>query len=120
MAGKTERRGPDDVANYRELLMREQAPTVPGLLAKAGMKFGFYSDGIDTAAGLRQAVKKAIDAGLSRADAIRALTRNAAEIYGVPIALGSIERGKIANLVVTKGDVFEDKSTIEYVFVDRA
>jgi amidohydrolase family protein len=109
--------GPNDVANYRQLLMREQAPAVPGLLAKAGMKFGFYSDGIDTTAGLRQAVKKAIDAGLSKADAIRALTRNAAEIYGVSDRLGSIERGKIANLVITNGDVFEEKSTIEYVFV---
>ena len=109
---------PNDAPNYRELLMREQAPTVPGLLAKAGLKFGFYSDGIDTAAGLRQAVKKAIDAGLPRADAIRALTRNVAEMYGVGDRLGTIERGKIANLVVTKGDVFEDKTTIEYVFVD--
>lgn len=109
---------PNDAPNYRELLMREQAPTVPGLLAKAGLKFGFYSDGIDTASGLRQAVKKAIDAGLPRADAIRALTRNVAEMYGVADRLGTIERGKIANLVVTKGDVFEDKTTIEYVFVD--
>jgi imidazolonepropionase-like amidohydrolase len=82
------------------------------------LKFGFYSDGIDTATGLRQAVKKAIDAGLPRADAIRALTRNVAEMYGVADRLGTIERGKIANLVVTKGDVFEEKTTIEYVFVD--
>jgi imidazolonepropionase-like amidohydrolase len=109
---------PNDAPNYRELVMREQAPTVPGLLAKAGLKFGFYSDGIDTATGLRQAVKKAIDAGLPRADAIRALTRNVAEMYGLADRLGTIERGKIANLVVTKGDVFEDKTTIEYVFVD--
>jgi imidazolonepropionase-like amidohydrolase len=109
---------PNDAPNYRELVMREQAPTVPGLLAKAGLKFGFYSDGIDTAAGLRQAVKKAIDAGLPRADAIRALTRNVAEMYGLGDRLGTIERGKIANLVVTRGDVFEDKTTIEYVFID--
>jgi imidazolonepropionase-like amidohydrolase len=109
---------PNDAPNYRELLMREQSPTVPGLLAKAGLKFGFYSDGIDTAAGLRQAVKKAIDAGLPRADAVRALTCNVAEMYGVSDRLGTVERGKIANLVVTKGDVFEDKTTIEYVFVN--
>jgi hypothetical protein len=109
---------PNGAPNYRELLMREQAPSVPGLLAKAGLKFGFYSDGIDTTAGLRQAVRKAIDAGLPRADALRALTRNVAEMYGVADRLGTIERGKIANLVVTRGDVFEDKTTIEYVFVD--
>jgi imidazolonepropionase-like amidohydrolase len=110
--------GPNDAANYRELLMREQAPATPGLLAKAGLKFGFYSDGIDTAPELRKAVKKAIDAGLPRAEAIRALTRNVAEMYGVADRLGTIERGKIANLVVTKGDAFEATTTIEYVFVN--
>lgn len=109
--------GPNDTANYRELLMREQAPAVPGMLAKAGLKFGFYSDGIDTTSGLRQALKKALDAGLPRAAAIRALTLNVAEMYGVAERLGTIERGKMANLVVTRGDVFEEKSSIEYVFV---
>jgi imidazolonepropionase-like amidohydrolase len=38
-------------------------------------------------------------------------------MYGVADRLGAIERGKMANLVVTKGDVFEEKSTIEFVFV---
>ncbi len=52
------------------------------------------------------------------AEAMRALTLNAAEIYGVPDRLGSIEKGKIANLVVTRGDAFEDQATVEYVFID--
>ena len=109
--------GPTDTANYRVLLVREQAPAVPGMLAKAGLKFGFYSDGIDTTSGLRQALKKAIDAGLPRAAAIRALTLNVAEMYGVADRMGTIERGKMANLVVARGDIFEEKSSIEYVFV---
>ncbi len=109
---------PHEVPDYRELEMREQAPAVPGMLAKAGVKFGFYSDGLDSDADLTKALKKALDAGLSRADAIRALTLNTAEIYGVSDRLGSIEKGKIANLVVTKGAAFDDKSTIEYVFID--
>ena len=109
---------PTDIPNYRELVMEEQAPEVPGMLAKAGVKFAFYSDGVDSAPDLKKAIKKAVDAGLSRADAVRALTMNAAETYGVADRLGSIEKGKIANLVVTKGEAFDDKSTIEYVFVD--
>jgi imidazolonepropionase-like amidohydrolase len=109
---------PSDIPNYRDLLMRDRAPAVPGLLAKAGIKFGFYSDGVETAPDLKKALKKAIDAGLSRADAIRALTLNVAEIYGVSDCLGSIEKGKIANLTVTKGEAFDDKSTVEYVFID--
>ncbi len=109
---------PTDIPNYRQLVMIDQAPTVPGMLAKAGVKFAFYSDGVDTAADLKRAIKKAMDAGLSRADAIRALTLSAAEIYGLSDRLGSLDKGKIANVVVTKGDVFDDGATVEYLFVD--
>ncbi len=109
---------PADIPNYRDLVMREQGPGVPGLLAKAGVKFAFYSDGVDSAADLKKAVKQAIDAGLARQDAIRALTLSPAEIYGVADRTGSIAKGKIANLVVTEGDAFEDKTTIEYIFID--
>jgi len=52
------------------------------------------------------------DAGL------RALTLSPAEIYGVADRLGSIEKGKIANLVVTDGDLFDEKTKIKMVFVD--
>lgn len=109
---------PADVPNFRELVIREQAPAAPGMFAKAGIKFAFYSDGVDTAPDLKKAIKKAMDAGLSRADALRALTLSAAEMYGVADRMGSLEKGKIANVVVTKGEAFEDKTTIEYVFVD--
>ena len=46
------------------------------------------------------------------------MTLSAAEIYGVANRLGSIEKGKIANLVVTKGDLLSEKPGIQYVFVD--
>lgn len=109
---------PSESPDYRELQMREQAPAIPGMLAKAGVPFALYSDGVDAAPDLKKAVKKAMDAGLSRMDAVRALTLNAAQIYGVADRTGSIEKGKIANLVVTKGDAFDDKTSIQYVFID--
>jgi len=109
---------PADVPSLRELEVRANAPGVPALLAKAGVRFAFYSEGSETANDIKRQVKKAMDAGLSRADAIRALTLSAAEIYGVSDRLGSVDKGKIANLVVTKGDAFEDKTIVEYVFVD--
>jgi imidazolonepropionase-like amidohydrolase len=109
---------PSEVSSMRELTMRDKAPSVPGLLAKAGVRFAFYSDGVDSAADLKKALKKALDAGLSRGDAIRALTLSVAEIYGVADRMGSVDKGKIANLVVMKGDAFEEKTTVEYVFVD--
>jgi imidazolonepropionase-like amidohydrolase len=115
---KPKEEDPSEVASFRELTMRDKAPSVPGLLAKAGVRFAFYTDGVESAADLKKDLKKAVDAGLPRADAIRALTLNAAEIYGVADRLGSIDKGKIANLVVMKGEAFDEKTTVEYVFVD--
>jgi imidazolonepropionase-like amidohydrolase len=104
----------------RVLELRDKAPTSAGALAKAGVRFAFYSDGVATPKELMAAVKKAIDAGLPPADAVRALTLSAAAMYGVDDRIGSIDKGKIANLVVTDGDLFESKTKIKYVFVDGA
>ncbi len=53
-----------------------------------------------------------------RTPRLRALTLSPAEIFGVADRLGSIENGKIANLVITDGDLFDEKTKIKYVFVD--
>ena len=115
---KSKNSDPSEIPNYRDLELRAQAPAIPGMLAKAGVKFAFYSDGIDSAADLKKAVKKAIDAGLTRADAVRALTLSPADMYGVADRLGSIDKGKIANLVVMRGDAFDEKTTVEYLFIE--
>ncbi len=103
---------------YRQLVIREKAPTTPAVLKKNGIKFALYSDGLDAPRDLQRAIKKAIDNGLSREDALRALTLSPAEIYGVQDRLGSIEKGKIANLVVTKGEIFDERTKIQFVLVD--
>jgi imidazolonepropionase-like amidohydrolase len=102
----------------RILRLRDKAPLAAAALAHRGVKFAFYSDGLTNPRDLMRAVKKAVDAGLSADDAIRALTLSPAEIYGVAGRIGSIEKGKIANLVVTDGDLFAEKTRIKYVFVD--
>ncbi|HML18562.1 MAG TPA: amidohydrolase family protein [Bryobacteraceae bacterium] len=109
---------PDDVASLRVLEDRDKAPAAPAVLHQAGLAFAFYSDGIDQTRDLERAVKKAIDGGLPREAAVRALTLTPAEIYGVADRLGSIEKGKIANLVVTRGEIFEDRTKVEMVFID--
>ena len=109
---------PENVDTLRILEMRDKAPSTPGVLASSGIKFAFYSDGIATPRDVTRAVKKAIDAGLTPADAIRAMTLSAAEIYGVSDRIGSVDKGKIANLVVTEGDLFQDRTKVKYVFVD--
>jgi imidazolonepropionase-like amidohydrolase len=102
----------------RVLTLRDKAPSTPGVLARTGVRFAFYSDGIGNPKELFKAVKKAIDAGLSSDDAIRAMTLSPAEIYGMADRIGSIDKGKIANLVITDGDLFNEKSKVKYVFVD--
>jgi len=113
-------RSPDaeDTETLRTLIERDQAPTAPAALQKAGVKFALYSDGQDTPRDFQRAIKKAIDNGLSREDALRALTLSPAEIYGISDRVGSIDKGKIANLVLTKGEIFDDRTTVVMVFVD--
>jgi len=109
---------PDRVPSLRELRFRDRAPSSPAALAKAGVKFAFSSDGITSPAEILKAVKKSVDAGLAPDAAIRALTLAPAEIFGVADRTGSVEKGKIANLVVTDGDLFGEKTKIKMIFVD--
>jgi imidazolonepropionase-like amidohydrolase len=109
---------PEEKPSLRTLRFRDRAPSSPASLAKAGVKFAFYSDGITTPKDIVKAVKKSINAGLAPDAALRALTLSPAEIFGVADRLGSIETGKIANLVITDGNLFEEKTKIKMVFVD--
>jgi hypothetical protein len=109
---------PEEAESMRTLETRDKAALAPGVLQQAGVKFAFYSDGLDAARDLQRAVKKALDNGLSREAALRALTLSPAEIYGVANRLGSIEPGKIGNLVVTRGEIFDDRTKVEMVLVD--
>jgi imidazolonepropionase-like amidohydrolase len=109
---------PELEETLRTLRFRDRAPSTPAVLDKAGVKFAFYSDGIAAPRDILRNAKKSIDAGLRREAALRALTLTAAEIFGVADRLGSIEPGKIANLVVADGDIFEERTRIRMVFVD--
>jgi Amidohydrolase family len=102
----------------RELRFRDRAPGTPAALVKSGVKFAFYSDGLATPKDIFKNVKKATDAGLGSDAALRAMTLDAADILGLSDRLGSIAPGKIANLVVTDGDLFNEKTKVKHVFVD--
>ncbi len=109
---------PEATPSLRELRFRDRAPSSAAALEKAGVKFAFYSGGITAPKDILPAVKKAVDAGLPAEAALRALTLSPAEIFGVSETLGSIDKGKIANLVVTDGDLFDKKTKVKMVFVD--
>ncbi|MCA1586472.1 MAG: amidohydrolase family protein [Acidobacteria bacterium] len=101
----------------RTLRARANAPKTGSALEKAGVLFAFESDGLSDPKDFLKNAVKAVGAGLSRDAAVRALTMNAATIAGAADRIGSLEPGKMANLLVTDGDLFDDKTTIKHVFV---
>jgi hypothetical protein len=102
------------------LEVRDQAPSTPAILARSGVKFALYTGGLERRIDFLRSLKRATEAGLAPDDALRALTLWPAEIYGVSDRVGSIEKGKIANLVVTKGDLLQEGTQVKYVFIDGA
>ncbi|MGQ0538960.1 MAG: amidohydrolase family protein [Gemmatimonadaceae bacterium] len=86
-------------------------------LHRAGIRIAVSSGGLRPDAFLGN-VRKAIAGGLPRSAALEALTIRAAEAAGVEAQLGSIEAGKIANLVVTQGEPLSDSASVRAVFVD--
>src|SRR5690348_8582380 len=89
----------------------------PGVLAKAGVRFAFSSGGFEFSRDIPFQAGRAVAWGLDHDAAIRAMTLDAARILGVESEVGSIEPGKLANLVVEKGDALEITSEIEHVII---
>ena len=84
---------------------------------KAGVAFGFATASAkskDIPSNLRRIIK----AGLTEDQALAALTTSPASLLGVSDRLGSIDPGKVANLVVSRRPIFDEKSKVQYVFVD--
>lgn len=108
---------PDDEESLRSLKRRVEAPKCAGQLAQAGVTFAFGSAGASPQEFVKNA-GRSVKAGLAPETALRALTLSAAELLGVDQQLGSIEQGKVANLVVTDGDLFGEKTRVRHVFVD--
>jgi imidazolonepropionase-like amidohydrolase len=86
-------------------------------LMRAGVRFALASGGTRGADFIAN-VKKAVAAGLPRDSALAAVTIRPAEVAGVAEQLGSIESGKVANLVISDGDLLGDSGRVRMVFVD--
>ncbi|HEX8368838.1 MAG TPA: amidohydrolase family protein [Pyrinomonadaceae bacterium] len=100
------------------LRLRAETPKGAARLAQAGVKFAFQSGGMTNIGDFWTNAGKAIENGLNKDAALRAMTLGTAEIFGVENRLGSIEPGKIANLIVARGDIFAKDKAITHVFVD--
>ena len=102
--------------SMRVLRDRVERPKGAGILASAGVSLAITAgdDYADFLANLRRAVAGGLDEGA----ALRALTITPATLFGVADRLGTLEPGKIANLTVVTGDLFQEGGTVSQVFID--
>jgi imidazolonepropionase-like amidohydrolase len=104
--------GGDDDRERRDI---DEAQKNPAELHKAGVPFAL---GSAYGSAFLPNVRKVIEAGLPREAALRALTVEAARALGIADRTGTLERGKLANVVAWSGDPLDRRAKVKLVFVD--
>jgi imidazolonepropionase-like amidohydrolase len=89
----------------------------PGIMMKAGVKVAIVSNDTENSRNTPFEAGYAAAYGMGTDEAIKAITINPAEIFGVADKLGSLEAGKQANLIITDGDPLEPMTNVEHVFI---
>jgi hypothetical protein len=102
----------------REKAEKEIYPKNPARLAEAGLPFAFSSLGTDDPKSFAEGIQKAVDAGLPKEKALEALTKTPAAFFGLDRALGTIEPGKIANVVLAEGELLVKEAKVRAAFAD--
>ena len=92
-------------------------PMIPVELHKAGIKFAFGTFNTQFSRNLPYQAATAVAFGLPGEEALKAVTLNAAELWGVADQCGSVEKGKWADLIVTDGDPLETSTQIRHMFI---
>ncbi|MGA8026906.1 MAG: amidohydrolase family protein [Bryobacteraceae bacterium] len=105
-----------------QLPMRDDDPydapyTLPNEFFKAGVKICFGTFDVEFARNVPFEAAQAVAFGLPHDEALKGLTINSAQIFGVADQLGSIEKGKLADLILTDGDPMEAKTNIKGMFI---
>ncbi len=109
---------PEADESLQTLRYRDRAPTTPAALEAAGVRFAFYSGDLRRPTDMLDNARLAVRAGLTATAALHAFTLGAAEIFGVDDRLGSLEVGKIANIALADGDLFDASTHVRTVVVD--
>jgi imidazolonepropionase-like amidohydrolase len=107
----------DNIPSYDALGVRYENAA---LLARAGVTVALMETDTHNARNLRQQAGNAVAYGLPWEAALRAVTLAPAEIFGVAERYGSLDPGKVANVVVWSGDPFEFTTAVEHVFIRGA
>ncbi|MBK0379393.1 amidohydrolase family protein [Mucilaginibacter segetis] len=105
---------PVDARNisYEQLKNWELAPTNPGVLEKAGVKFAITSYGISNSRDFWTNLRKAIDYGLTEKQALNSLTTIPAEMLGIADKVGTLTKGKMASFIITSDSLFKADNII--------
>ncbi len=104
----------DNIPGYDSLGIRYENAA---LLAKAGVTVALLETDTHKSRNLRQQAGNAVSYGMTWDQALRAVTLSPAEIFGVADRYGSLEPGKVANVVFWSGDPFEFTTGVEHVFI---
>jgi len=109
--GRTEALPEDEDAPY------DDAESLPGDMFRAGVKFAFGTGNNEFVRNLPYNAARAVAYGLPADEGLKAVTINAAQIWGVADKMGSIEKGKWADLMVTTGDPLETPTQIKHLYI---
>lgn len=130
--------GGDDAGKLVDLLKEKKVPVIygpvqslpseeddpydlpyatPGILARAGVPFAISPGSTSASRTLPIEAGTAAGNGLSDEDALKAVTLYPAQILGIADRLGSLEPGKIANIVIADGDILEPRTTVRHVLI---
>jgi len=104
----------DNIPSYDALGIRYENAA---LLAKAGVTIALMETDTHKSHDLRQQAGNAVSYGMTWDQALRAVTATPAQIFGVADRYGSLEPGKVANVVVWTGDPFEFSTGVEHVLI---
>jgi hypothetical protein len=95
----------------------DQAFTLPSEAYKAGVKFAFGTFNNEFIRNLPYQAATAVAFGLPYEEALKAVTLNPAQIWGTADKIGSVEKGKLADLMVVDGDPLEIQTQVKYLFI---
>lgn len=96
--------------SLRELRHWDFAPENPARIAEAGIKFALTAGKNDNPEDFFKNLRRAVRRGLDKNTALAALTVTPAKWLGVSRLMGTLEKGKLANFIVTDGDIFNKKT----------
>jgi imidazolonepropionase-like amidohydrolase len=95
----------------------DEAFTLPAEAYKAGVKFAFGTFTNEFVRNIPYQAATAVAFGLPYEEALKAVTINPAQIWGVGDQLGSVEKGKVADLIVTDGDPLEIQTQVKHLYI---